>query len=185
MSPLELVLLSLALAMDAFAVSVCKGLALGKPGWKHALACGVCFGAFQALMPLIGYGLGVRCSGMIQRFDHWIAFLLLGYIGLNMAREALGGDDGGLDDDLRLRTLMLLAIATSIDALAVGVSFAFLKIRILPAVLCIGSITCGMCMLGVMLGGTFGLKRRKRAQLAGGIVLMGMGAKILAEHLVV
>ena len=183
MSPLELILLSLALAMDAFAVSVCKGLALRRPRLRHALACGVCFGLFQALMPLTGYGLGMRCSGTIERFDHWIAFALLGCIGLNMVREALGGDDGGLDDDLRLRTLLLLAIATSIDALAVGVSFAFLHVRILPAVLCIGAVTCGMCMLGVKLGGAFGLKRKNHAQLAGGIVLMGMGLKILAEHL--
>lgn len=183
MSTLELILLSLALAMDAFAVSVCKGLALQRPKLRHALACGICFGFFQALMPLMGYALGMRCSAMIARFDHWIAFFLLGIIGLNMAREALGEDHGGLDDDLHLRTLLLLAIATSIDALAAGVSFAFLQMHILPAVICIGGITCCLCMLGVRLGGAFGLKRKKRAQLGGGLVLMGMGIKILAEHL--
>ncbi len=185
MSLLELLLLAVGLSMDAFAVSVCKGLAVGRVRLGNMLACGAYFGAFQALMPLLGYLLGARFSAMIERVDHWIAFVLLGLIGLNMIREALGDGDGGesLDDSFGLKTMLLLAIATSIDALAVGVTFAFLQVDVLPAVGCIGIVTFALSALGVKLGGIFGVKWKRRAELAGGAILMGIGLKILIEHL--
>ena len=183
MSLFELFLIAVGLSMDAFAVSVCKGLSVSKVHKKHMLICGAYFGGFQALMPLIGYLLGVNFQSLIESIDHWVAFVLLGIIGFNMIREALGPDEECLDCSFTFRAMLPLAVATSIDALAVGVTFAFLKVNIVPAVLFIGVITCVLSMLGVKLGNVFGAKWKKRAELAGGAILICMGLKILIEHL--
>lgn len=180
----ELFVIALALSMDAFAVSVCKGLAAGRCGPGDAARAGVWFGGFQALMPLAGYALGVRFAGLIERIDHWAAFFLLGLIGANMVREALTGaeDEETGRADFTPRAMLPLAVATSIDALAVGVTFAFLKVDIGPAVLLIGMTTFFLSVVGVKVGAVFGDRFRSRAELAGGLVLIGMGLKILAEH---
>jgi len=184
MSLFELFLVAVGLSMDAFAVSVCKGLSVRKVLPRHMLVCGLYFGGFQGLMPLIGYLLGVNFKGLIQSVDHWIAFVLLGIIGINMIREALGGEENEcVDCSFGFRAMVLLAIATSIDALAIGVTFAFLNVNILPAVIFIGVITFSLSMLGVKLGNIFGMKWKGRAELAGGAILVLMGAKILIEHL--
>lgn len=179
----ELTLLALGLAMDACAVSVCKGLSVQGAGARHMLICGAYFGIFQALMPLIGYLLGVRLQGVIKRFDHWIAFVLLGSIGLNMLREALGGGDAPLDASFGPRAMLPLAVATSIDALAVGVTFAALGMRIAPACALIGCVTFLTSALGTRMGARFGAKWKGRAEAAGGAILMLIGLKILVEHL--
>ena len=183
MSLLELFLLAVGLSMDAFAVSVCKGLSVERVKRSNMLACGAYFGGFQALMPLIGYLLGARFQSMIENVDHWIAFLLLAVIGVNMIREAMGGDDDALDDSFDVRTMLMLAVATSIDALAVGVTFAFLQVNIVPAVCFIGAVTFVLSALGVELGGVFGMKWKRRAELTGGAILVLLGLKILLEHL--
>ena len=184
MGALELLLLSLGVAMDAFAASVCKGLAARRVSIRRMLACGLWFGAFQALMPLLGYLLGVRFQAVIERFDHWIAFLLLGCIGANMLREALGGDVAALDAGFGVKSMLPLSVATSIDALALGVTFACLDVDIAPACLCIGSVTCLTSALGAALGGAFGAKWKNRAEAAGGAILILIGLKILIEHLI-
>lgn len=183
MSLFELFLIAVGLSMDAFAVSVCKGLSLKQIRPKHMLICGAYFGGFQALMPLIGDLLGARFQALIESVDHWIAFVLLGIIGLNMIREAMGDGAETLDDSFAFRAMLPLAVATSIDALAVGVTFAFLQVRILPAVAFIGAITFALSMLGVKLGSVFGMKWKRRAEFAGGAILVLMGVKILIEHL--
>lgn len=184
MGTLELLLLSLGVAMDAFAASVCKGLAVKRVSLGRMLACGLWFGAFQALMPLLGYLLGVRFQSVIVRFDHWIAFVLLGCIGVNMLREALGGEAAALDGGFGPRSLLPLAVATSIDALALGVTFAFLRVAIVPACLMIGCVTCLTSALGAALGGVFGARWKNRAEAAGGAILILIGLKILIEHLI-
>lgn len=183
MGILELLLLSVGLAMDAFAVSICKGLALERVTLKHAAIVGAWFGIFQALMPAIGYFLGSAFERYITAFDHWIAFALLALIGGNMIREALHPDEDGADASLGFRTMLLLAIATSIDALAVGITFAFLQVNLLASVLMIGIITFGISMAGVKLGSVFGTRYQARAELAGGVILILLGVKILLEHL--
>ena len=183
MSILELIILAVGLSMDAFAVSVCKGLALGETRRKHLLIVGAWFGGFQALMPLIGYLLGSRFEQYIRAFDHWVAFVLLAAIGGNMLREALSKEEEEADASLGFRTMLLLAVATSIDALAVGITFAFLQVRILPAVLLIGATTFLLSALGVKAGSLFGKKYQKKAEIAGGIILILLGIKILLEHL--
>ena len=185
MTLFELLTLAVGLSMDAFAVSVCKGLSVPKVQWKHMLICGAYFGAFQALMPLIGYLLGANFQEMIQSVDHWIAFGLLTIIGANMIREALGKDEEALDASFGIRAMLPLAVATSIDALAVGVTFAFLDVNVVPAVSCIGGITFLLSMLGVRIGSVFGKKWKRRAELVGGVILIGIGLKILIEHLIV
>ena len=184
MGTLELLLLSLGVAMDAFAASVCKGLAVKRVSLGRMLACGLWFGAFQALMPLLGYLLGVRFQSVIVRFDHWIAFVLLGCIGVNMLREALGGEAAALDGGFGPRSLLPLAVATSIDALALGVTFAFLRVAIVPACLMIGCVTCLTSALGAALGGVFGARWKNRAEAAGGAILILIDLKILIEHLI-
>lgn len=184
MGTLELLLLSLGVAMDAFAASVCKGLAVKRVSLGRMLACGLWFGAFQALMPLLGYLLGVRFQSVIVRFDHWIAFVLLGCIGVNMLREALGGEAAALDSGFGPRSLLPLAVATSIDALALGVTFAFLRVAIVPACMCIGGVTFFTSALGAALGGVFGARWKNRAEAAGGAILILIGLKILIEHLI-
>lgn len=162
MGTLELILLSVGLAMDAFAVSVCKGLALQKIRFKHMLICGAWFGGFQALMPLLGWLLGSRFSRYIEKFDHWIAFILLALIGANMIREAVSGKEEDVDSSLKFGEMFLMAVATSIDALAVGVSFAFLNVSIVPAVTCIGVITFVISAIGVKIGSIFGARYKDR-----------------------
>lgn len=179
----ELFIIAVSLSMDAFAVSVCKGLSAGRPRLSHCLTCGGWFGAFQALMPLIGWLLGVRFQGMIVSVDHWIAFGLLSLIGFNMVRESRGGAAEELDCSFSPRAMLPLAVATSIDALAVGVTFAFLQVdNIFLAVAFIGIITFVLSAAGVKVGAAFGVRFKSKAELAGGLILMGMGVKILVEH---
>ena len=182
MSLWELFILAVGLSMDACAVSVCKGLSVSRVKLKHMLLCGLYFGGFQALMPAIGYLLGVNFQGMIQRVDHWIAFVLLGIIGFNMIRESRSEGEE-MDCSFCPKAMLPLAVATSIDALAVGVTFAFLDVQIVPAVSFIGVITFILSALGVKLGSIFGAKWKNRAELAGGVILILMGCKILIEHL--
>ena len=181
MSLLELFLIAVGLSMDAFAVSVCKGLSLRGLRPKHAALVGLYFGGFQALMPVLGWLLGYRFERYITSVDHWIAFALLTVIGVGMIREAKKAEE--LNDDLGFRTMLLLAVATSIDALAVGVTFAFLSVSILPAACLIGVTTFALSALGVYIGHIFGLKYKAKAELAGGVILIGIGLKILLEHL--
>lgn len=181
MSLAELFILAVGLSMDAFAVSICKGLSLGSTRLSHSLTAGIYFGGFQALMPLIGYLLGIRFQTAIESVDHWIAFVLLGAIGVNMIKEAREQENCSADMDVR--TMLTLAVATSIDALAVGVTFAFLNVNIVPAVCFIGCITFVMSGVGIKIGSVFGIKYKSRAEIVGGAVLILMGAKILLEHL--
>jgi len=178
----ELLLLAVGLSMDAFAVAVCKGLAMDRMTLGRACIVGGWFGGFQALMPLIGYFLASILTGYIEAFDHWIAFGLLLLIGGNMIREALGKDEG-VSGSLAFGTMLVMAIATSVDALAVGITFAFLQVRIVIAVLTIGVITFALSALGVKVGSVFGTKYRAKAELFGGIILILLGVKILLEHL--
>lgn len=178
----ELFLLAVGLSMDAFAVSICKGLAMGRVTWKKMLIVGAWFGGFQALMPALGYLLGARFQQYIVSIDHWIAFGLLCFIGVNMIREALGEEEDA-DDDLGFKAMLVLAIATSIDALAVGITFAFLKVQIFFAVLFIGVTTFVISACGVKIGNIFGLKYKAKAEFAGGAILIMIGVKILLEHL--
>ena len=184
MELIELFLVALSLSMDAFAVSLCKGLSVGRPTPGQCLTCGAWFGGFQALMPLIGFLLGVRFQGVISSVDHWVAFVLLGLIGANMVREALGGDEEHVDSSFGPRAMLPLAVATSIDALAVGVTFAFLRVEIAPAVALIGVTTLVLSAIGVKVGSVFGDRFQSKAELAGGVILMLMGTKILLEHTV-
>lgn len=184
MGIVEIILLGVSLAMDAFAVSICKGLAMKKATIRNAVIVGLWFGVFQALMPSIGYFLGAAFAGYIASFDHWVAFILLALIGGNMIKEALSGDeDEEADASLAFKGMLVLAIATSIDALAVGVTFAFLNVNLLLAVSLIGVITFVISYVGVKLGAVFGTKYQSRAELAGGIILILIGVKILLEHL--
>ena len=184
MELIELFLVALSLSMDAFAVSLCKGLSVGRPTPGQCLTCGAWFGGFQALMPLIGFLLGVRFQGVISSVDHWVAFVLLGLIGANMVREALGGDEEHVDSSFGPRAMLPLAVATSIDALAVGVTFAFLRVEIAPAVALIGVTTLVLSAIGVKVGSVFGNRFQSKAELAGGVILILMGTKILLEHTV-
>ena len=183
MSIFELFLVAVGLSMDAFAVAVCKGLAAGKVRARHMLIPGAWFGAFQAIMPLIGFFLGSRFEKYIVSVDHWIAFVLLAGIGVNMLREARKDEAGAEDASLSVKVMLPLALATSIDALAVGITFGFLQVRILPAVCFIGAITFLLSMAGVKIGSLFGERWRKGAQIAGGVILILLGVKILLEHL--
>lgn len=182
MGVLELILIAVGLAMDAFAVSVCKGLSMPKMEWKKAVVIGLYFGGFQALMPLIGYILGVGFEDKIKSIDHWIAFILLVFIGMNMIKEAFEIKEES-NDKIDFKTMIILAIATSIDALAVGVTFAFLNVNIMLAISLIGIITFIISMIGVKIGNVFGDKYETKAELAGGFILIFLGAKILLEHL--
>lgn len=191
MSLYELFIIAVGLSMDAFAVAICKGLSVQKAKLNHMAITGLYFGLFQAGMPLIGYLVGKQFSSYITRFDHWVAFVLLGLIGANMIREALSKDD---DDDEKkcceekspfgFKAMLPMAVATSIDALAIGVSFALLPdVRIVPAVSFIGITTFALSFAGVKIGNVFGVRFKSKAELAGGIILVLMGLKILLEHL--
>lgn len=183
MNNITLFIIALGLSMDAFAVSICKGLAMQKISLKKAAIVSLWFGGFQGLMPYIGYILGSQFEHYITAIDHWIAFILLGLIGISMIREALGKEEECQDDSLSFKTMLILAVATSIDALAVGITFAFLKVTIISAVLFIGVITFILSMVGVKVGNVFGIRYKSKAELAGGIILILMGTKILLEHL--
>lgn len=183
MSLLSLFTIAVGLSMDAFAVSICKGLAMQKINFKKALIVGLWFGGFQGLMPLLGYLLGMQFESYITSIDHWIAFVLLLFIGGNMVREALSKEEENASDSLAFKEMLLLAVATSIDALAMGVTFAFLQVSILPAVSFIGVTTLVLSMIGVKIGNVFGTKYKSKAELAGGIILILMGVKIIVEHL--
>lgn len=180
----ELLLLAVGLSMDAFAVSICKGLAMKKATLKAELTCGAWFGGFQALMPLIGFFLGTLFMDAISAIDHWIAFGLLGLIGVNMLREAVSGEEEQADADLSVKTMFIMAVATSIDALAVGISLAMAGLEnIWLAVGLIGATTFVLSGIGVWVGNIFGSRYEKKAELAGGIILILLGVKILLEHL--
>lgn len=183
MTLLTLFTIAVGLSMDAFAVAICKGLAMNKITFKKSLIVGLWFGGFQGMMPLLGYLLGVQFQASITAIDHWIAFILLGAIGINMIHEALSKDEEKASDSLAFKDMLVLAIATSIDALAVGVTFAFLQVDIVPAISFIGIITFTLSMVGVKIGNVFGVRYKSKAELAGGIILILMGTKILLEHL--
>lgn len=184
----ELMLLAVGLSMDAFAVSVCKGLAIKRTTLKAGLSCGIWFGGFQAIMPLIGFFLGTLFAGVIQVIDHWIAFILLVMIGVNMLKEAFSKksecDSSNSDADMSVKTMFMLAVATSIDALAVGISLAMVgSVNIFTAVTLIGAFTFLFCIAGVKVGSMFGSWLESKAQAAGGFILIMIGLKILLEHL--
>lgn len=193
MGIVELLFLAVGLSMDAFAVSVCKGLALEKIDFKKCAVCGIWFGAFQALMPFIGYILGAGFQKYIETFSSWIAFILLALIGGNMIREALSKEEEKTDSGLSFKTMLLLAIATSIDALAIGISFACVPVSLfdgisellntLIAVCIIGVTTFTISCVGVKIGNVFGEKYKRKAEIAGGIILILIGLKIIIEHL--
>lgn len=182
---LEMLLLAVALSMDAFSVSVCKGLTSRKFSFRTALICGLWFGGFQALMPLIGFFLGFQFLSLIESFDHWVAFVLLALIGLNMIYGAFSSnhDSHNSYESLDFKTMLLLALATSIDALAVGISFACLHVNVWHAVLIIGLTTFALSVLGVRIGNLFGAKWGAKAEFFGGVILILIGLKILLEHL--
>ena len=185
MNLIELFLIAVGLSMDAFAVSLCKGLATPKISSKHILSVGLGFGGFQALMPAAGFFLGSAFESYITSFDHWIAFLLLGFIGGNMIRESFEKDpDSSADDSFAPKTMFIMAVATSIDALAAGITFALLPdVNILTAVLFIGTITFILSGTGLKVGNVFGLKYKAKAEFAGGLILVLIGLKILLGHL--
>ena len=179
----ELLLLAVGLSMDAFAVAICKGLAMRKIRWRDMLIVGAWFGVFQGIMPFTGYVLGIQFERFINAIAPWCAFVLLGLIGGNMIHESLGPDDEEETATLHFKEMLMLAVATSIDALAVGITFAFLEVNLLWAVLFIGAITFTLSAVGVKVGNVFGEKYKSRAELAGGAILVLLGVKILLEHL--
>ena len=183
MDLLTLLTLAVGLAMDAFAVSICKGLAMREKVLKKGIIVGLWFGGFQALMPTIGFFLGTQFKDQITSIDHWIAFVLLGLIGINMVKEALSNDEEQADDSIAVNEMFMLAVATSIDALAVGITFAFLNVHIVSAAAMIGVCTFLISFAGVKIGNIFGTKYKSKAELAGGIILILLGFKILFEHL--
>ena len=182
MGLVDLFVIAVGLSMDAFAVAICKGLSVKKVSVKHGLIVGLYFGGFQAVMPLLGYLLGSSFAKYIEAFDHWVAFILLGIIGINMIRESREKEEE-LNASFGLKTMLPMAVATSIDALAIGVSFACMKVAIVPAVCFIGVTTFVLSALGVKIGNHFGAKYKSKAELFGGVVLIVLGVKILLEHL--
>ena len=187
MGILELFLIGVGLSMDAFAVAICQGLCMPKLNLRHGAIIALFFGGFQALMPFLGWVLGSQFANYIQNIDHWVAFVLLALIGGNMIREALSLEDEetscAVDYRLDYKQLFLMAIATSIDALAVGVTFAFLRVMIVPAITLIGCTTFCLSLVGVVVGNFFGARYKRRAEFTGGVILVLLGLKILLEHL--
>ena len=179
----EIIAIGFGLAMDAFAVSICKGLSMKKIDFKKAIIIAIYFGAFQALMPVLGFLLGSTFSSFVQSVDHWIAFILLAIIGGNMIKDSTDDETEKRNDNVDVKTMIILAIATSIDALAVGITFAFFKVDLIFSISIIGIITFVLSIIGVVIGNKFGDKFQNRAELAGGIVLIIIGLKILLEHL--
>ena len=182
MSLFEILVIAIGVSMDAFAVAICKGLSVSVLRPSHALKTGLWFGGFQALMPLIGYFAGVHFADVVSSVDHWIAFILLGFIGANMIKESLSREEEYHDSDFSFKTMLTMAVATSIDALAVGVSLAFLRVRIWMAVLVIGLMTALFSIAGVKIGNVFGSRYKSLAEMVGGAILVLMGIKILIEH---
>lgn len=179
-----LFLLAVGLSMDAFAVSICKGLSMKKAGLRESVICGVWFGGFQAIMPLVGFFLGTLFAGAIEAFDHWVACGLLTVIGINMLKEAFSKEEEEHDADLSVKAMFIMAVATSIDALAVGISLAMAgDVNIVAAVVLIGVTTFALSAAGVKIGNVFGSRFEKKAQIAGGVILILLGLKILLEHL--
>ena len=183
MGIIELILLSIGLGMDAFAVSICKGISMKKMDWKKACIIGLYFGGFQAIMPVIGYFLGSTFESFISNFDHWVAFILLAIIGGNMIKETFNTECDTISDDVNFKTMIILAIATSIDALAVGITFAFFKVNLILAISLIGIITFVLSVIGTKVGNKFGDKYENKAEFVGGVILILLGLKILLEHL--
>ena len=179
----EIILISIGLAMDAFAVSICKGLSMKKINWKSTLIIAIYFGLFQAIMPVFGYLLGSSFSVIVQKLDHWIAFILLAIIGGNMIKESKDDEAEKRNDKVDFKTMILLAIATSIDALTVGITFAFFEVNIIVSISIIGLITFILSFVGVIIGNKFGDKFQNKAEFTGGVILIFMGLKILLEHL--
>lgn len=182
MDLLSVVLIGVGLAMDAFAVSVCKGMSMRHPTLRSMVVVGLWFGGFQVIMPIIGYALGDAMYGLISEYDHWIAFILLALIGANMIREGLSGEEESVDDSLDFRTMLLLAVATSIDALAVGITFAMTEGEIIVPAAIIGVVTFLISAAGVRIGGVFGDRVGSKAEILGGTILILIGVKILLEH---
>ena len=183
MEVFEILFIAIGLAMDAFAVSVCKGLSIKKINWKKIIIIALYFGVFQAVMPIFGFFLGSSLSGFVQKIDHWIAFILLLIIGANMVKESTDDELEKRNDKIDFKTMIILAIATSIDALAVGITFAFFNVNLLLAISIIGIITFILSIIGVIVGNKFGDKFQNKAELAGVIILIIIGLKILLEHL--
>ena len=182
MSYLELFIIAVGLSMDAFAVSIAKGLSVCRIAPRHSICVGSWFGGFQALMPLVGFYLGVTFSRFVTSVDHWIAFFLLGLIGMNMIRESFSREEVAPDPDFSVRTMFIMAVATSIDALAVGISFAVLSVDIWSAVAIIGATTFLLSIVGLKIGNIFGCRYKTKAEFFGGAVLLLLGVKILVEH---
>lgn len=183
MNWIELLIIAVGVSMDAFAVAICKGLSVQRLRFRHVATTGLWFGGFQAIMPLIGYFLGFFFTDFVSSVDHWIAFILLAIIGGNMIKESCSKDEScSLEPDFSFRTMFAMAVATSIDALAIGVSFAFLKVNIWVAVLLIGTVTGIFSCIGVLIGKYFGSRYKSKAEFTGGIILIAMGLKILLEH---
>lgn len=183
MGILEILLIAVGVSMDAFAVSICKGLSVSKIRPEHPLTVALWFGGFQALMPVLGYYLGVNFADLVECIDHWIAFLLLGIIGGNMLKDSFSGDCEVSSPDFSFRTMLAMAVATSIDAFAIGVSFAFLRVNIWEAVLVIGLTTAAFSAVGLLVGNVFGNHFKAKAEAVGGLILIAMGIRILIEHL--
>ena len=183
MGIIELILLGIGLGMDAFAVSICKGISMKKMDWKKACIIGLYFGGFQAIMPVIGYFLGSTFENIITNFDHWIAFILLAIIGGNMIKESFSKESENISSDVGFKTMIILAIATSIDALAVGITFAFFNVNLILAITLIGTITFVLSVIGTKVGNRFGDKYENKAEFVGGVILILLGLKILLEHL--
>ena len=183
MGIIEIVLIGLSLAMDAFAVSICKGLSMKKMNWKSAIIISLYFGIFQAFMPVVGYFLGSTFESYVTNIDHWIAFILLSLIGGNMIKESFDSEDKKKNDKIDFKTMIVLAIATSIDALAIGITFAFFEVNLLLSISIIGIITFLLSIIGVKIGNKFGDKYQNKAEFVGGLILVLLGIKILLEHL--
>lgn len=183
MEIIEIVLIGLSLAMDAFAVSICKGLSMKKMNWKSAIIISLYFGIFQAFMPVVGYFLGSTFESYVTNIDHWIAFILLSLIGGNMIKESFDREDKKKNDKIDFKTMIALAIATSIDALAIGITFAFFEVNLLLSISIIGIITFLLSIIGVKIGNKFGDKYQNKAEFVGGLILVLLGIKILLEHL--
>ena len=180
----EIFLIAIGLGMDSFAVAICKGLAMKNMQIKKAIVIGLYFGLFQVVMPIIGYFLGVNFQNVIEKIDHWVAFILLGGIGVNMIKQALSKEEDTYDGNVDFKTMIILAIATSIDALAVGITFAFLRTNIMFAVSIIGVVAFILSIVGVKIGSIFGNKYERISEISGGCILILIGVKILIEHLV-
>ena len=179
-----MLIIAIGLSMDAFAVSVAKGLSVSSIRPRHSLCVGGWFGGFQAIMPLVGFYLGITFSKFVSSVDHWIAFVLLGLIGANMIKESFDNDSCELSPDFSFKIMLAMAVATSIDALAIGVSFAFLKVNIWSAVILIGVVTAAFSGIGVIIGKAFGCRYKSKAELAGGVILIVIGLRILITHLI-